>query len=209
MLMHHKHLIRETLVSLSETTAAASIVRTVDGREVPAPGSYVVDGSHANVEFIARHLMISKVRGRFTSFTATIEVGDDPLQSRVTAEIDASSIRTGDAGRDEHLRSADFLDAANHPTLSFESTSVAAHGSTWAVTGDLTIKGVTRPVELRVTLEGAGVDPWGNSRIGVAASGEIDREAWGLTWNQTLETGGVLVGKKITIELAAEAVRTA
>jgi polyisoprenoid-binding protein YceI len=181
--------------------------RIIDDRVVPEPGTYEVDPSHSSVEFLARHLMITKVRGRFTGFKGNIVVAEEPVSSSVDVEIDASSIDTGDAKRDEHLRSADFLDVANYPTMTFRSTGVKPAGDRWKVTGDLTIRGVTRPVTLDVEFDGASVDPWGNQRIGVSARGEVDREEWGLTWNVALETGGVLVSRKIVIELAAEAVR--
>lgn len=173
----------------------------------PLPGTYVLDASHSSVEFVARHLMISKTRGRFGRFSGTFEIAGDPLASRVEVEIDAASIDTGDARRDEHLRSPDFFDVANHPTLSFRSTGVVPDGDQWRVTGDLTIRGVTHPVSLNASYEGTGADPWGNVRFGLTASGKVNREDWGLTWNQALEAGGVLVSKDITLELSAEAIR--
>lgn len=184
-----------------------SPTRTVDGREVPAPGTYTIDPSHSTVAFVARHLMIAKVRGGFQSFSGTIEVADDPTRSSVEVEIDASSITTGDDQRDGHLRSADFFEVASHPKITFRSTGVVPKGRRWAVTGDLTIRGITGPVTLDVGFEGAGVDPWGNLRLAVSAAGEVNREDWGLTWNQALEAGGVLVGKRVALDLSASAVR--
>lgn len=174
-----------------------------------ASGTYEIDPSHSTVEFLARHLMISKVRGRFSRFSGVITVGDSPATSAVRATIEAASIDTNDEKRDAHLRSADFLDSDNHPDLEFVSTGVEGGGDDlWTVTGDLTIRGVTRPVNLDVAFDGAVTDPWGNDRIGLTASTEIDRDDWGLTWNQALESGGVVLGKKLRIELAVEAVRS-
>jgi polyisoprenoid-binding protein YceI len=189
------------------SNATISNRRTVDGVELPAAGTYELDPSHTTAAFTARHLMVSKVRGRFASVRGTIEIGDDPAESSVVVTIDAASIDTRDDTRDEHLRSADFLHVENHPTLEFRSRSVTPTSpGTWAVDGDLTIRGESRPVRLDVTLEGVVTDPWGNQRAGFSASTEIDREDWGLTWNVALETGGVLVGRKVRIDIDAEAV---
>jgi polyisoprenoid-binding protein YceI len=152
--------------------------------------------------------MVSKTKGRFGEVEGTVVIGEDPLQSSVEVTIHAASIDTRDQGRDEHLRGADFLDVEAFPTLTYASRSVAPAGKgRWTVEGDLTVKGVTRPVPLEVTFEGGARDPWGGERIGFTASAEIDREAFGLTWNQVLETGGVLVGKAVKIDIDAEAVR--
>jgi len=205
-LFTQSNLLEET--SMSDTTAPAT--RTVDGLEIPAPGTFVLDPSHSHVGFSVRHVMVSKVRGRFSSFTGTITVADDPTASSVEAEIEVASIDTRDSGRDDHLRSADFFEAEAHPTATFRSTRVvqAAPGR-FTVVGDLTIRGVTKPVELDVEYEGTAQDPWGNQRIGVSATTEINREDFGLTWNQNLERGGVLVGKSIKVEIEAEGVRQA
>jgi polyisoprenoid-binding protein YceI len=182
--------------------------RIVDGREVPAPGTYTIDASHSSVEAVARHLMVTKVRGRFAAFSGTIEVAERPEDSRVEAVIEASSIDTKDAQRDGHLRSPDFLDAERFPTLSFKSTSVTpVAGSRWQVSGDLTIRDATRPVTLDVEFVGGGADPWGNEKIAFSATTELDREDYGITWNQTLETGGVLVSKSLKVELEIQALR--
>lgn len=181
-------------------------LRTLEDVTVPAPGRYEVDPSHSVVEFVVRHLGLAKVRGRFNQFSGTIEVGDDPKASCVDAVIAAASIDTRDAKRDEHLRTADFLDVENHPTLEFHSTGVRRKGERWMVDGDLTIRGVTRPVTLDVEFEGGAADPWGGSRIGMSATTEVNREDFGLTWNMAVETGGWLVGKQVRIELSAEAV---
>ena len=195
---------------MTSTLDTTPLVRSHDGRDVPQTGSYDIDVSHSNVEFVVRHLMISKVRGRFAGYSGVITVADVPEESSVQVSIDAASIDTNDEQRDGHLRSADFFDAEQYPTLRFASTGVqAVKGDRWKVTGDLTIKDVTRPVVLDVEFDGAQTDPWGGARLGFTASTEIDREDWGLTWNQALEAGGVLVGKKIKIELGVEATRTA
>jgi polyisoprenoid-binding protein YceI len=195
---------------MADTTAAAPATHTVDGLDVPTAGTFTIDPSHSQVGFAVRHVMVSKVRGRFTAFTGTITVGDDPVDSSVEADIEVASIDTHDTGRDDHLRSADFFDAAAHPTATFRSTRVtAAKKGRFTVLGDLTIRGVTNPVELDVEYEGVAQDPWGNQRIGVSATTEIDREAFGLTWNQALETGGVLVGKTVKVEIEAEINRRA
>lgn len=182
-------------------------VRTYQDVTVPEAGTYEIDPSHSVVEFVVRHLGLAKVRGRFNEFTGVIEVGEDPTGSRVDVIIQAASIDTRDARRDEHLRTSDFLDVENHPTLEFHSTSVARRGEDWAVEGDLTIRGVTRPVTLDLEFEGAMQDPWGLTRMGCSATTEVYREDFGLTWNQALESGGFLVGKQVRIELSVEATR--
>ena len=158
------------------------------------------------MEFIARHLMITKVRGRFGSFSGAFTVAEVPEESSVEVTIDAASVDTSQPQRDEHLRSADFLDAEHYPTLTFTSTSVTLDGDDWKVAGDLTVHGTTRPVVLAVEFDGANTTPWGTQAVAFSASTEIDREDWGLTYNQALEAGGVVVGKKVRIELNVEAV---
>lgn len=189
-------------------TTPQTAVREVAGREVPAAGTYTIDRAHSTVEFVARHLMISKVRGRFTDFEGTVEIAEAPEESSADVTIQAASIDTGDAQRDGHLRSGDFFDVEQYPAVTFKSTKVeAAKGDAWKLSGDLSVNGVTKPVVLEVEFEGAGASPWNDTRIAFTASTEIDREDWGLTWNQALETGGVLVGKKVKIELGVQAVR--
>ena len=174
---------------------------------LPVTGTYKLDPSHTAVEFVARHLMISKVRGGFTQAEGTIHVDEVPERSSVEVTIAVDSINSGDKARDQHLLSPDFFDVASYPTITFKSTAVE-HVSfeQWKVTGDLTVHGVTRPVELDVEFEGSVDTPFGDSRIGFTASTEVNREDWGLTWNAALETGGVVVSKKIRLELAVEAV---
>jgi polyisoprenoid-binding protein YceI len=191
------------------TQAQAPLTRTVAGAELPIPGTYAIDASHSAVEFRVRHLGLAKVRGRFGAFDGVVEIADRPEDSTVTVEVDLASIDTGEPNRDEHLRADDFLDVPNHPTMSFRSTRVTGSGDIWTVEGDLTLRGVTNPVTLDVTFGGAGIDPWGGQRIAFSASGEIDREQWGISWNQALETGGFVIGRKVTLELEVEALKGA
>jgi len=195
-------------MTLTTTPIANPAVRVVEGEEVPAAGSYALDPSHSQVGFAVRHVMVSKTRGRFSDFAGTVEISENPLESSVAVTIQTASIDTRDEQRDGHLRSGDFFDAEAWPTMTYESRSVRKVGEgRYIVDGDLTIKGVTKPVPLELTFEGGAADPWGGVRIGFSAKAELDREAFGLTWNQALETGGVLVGKKVSIEIEAEAVR--
>lgn len=194
----------------SAETAANTATREWNGLTIPAPGVYDLDKAHKRVGFVARHLMVSKVRGAFEEATATITVADDPLASSVVATIQAASITTAQKDRDAHLRSPDFLDVENFPTLEFRSTGVTSHsGAEFVLAGELTIRGTTRPVELRVEFEGANRSPYGHDVFGFTASTEIDREEFGLTWNVALESGGVMVGKKVKIEIEGEAIRRA
>ncbi|MFB9234706.1 YceI family protein [Plantactinospora siamensis] len=191
-------------------TTSTGVTRDWQGLTIPAAGTYELDQAHQRVGFIARHMMVSKVRGQFTEATATITVAEDPLESSVQATIAAASISTGQADRDTHLRGGDFLDVETYPTLEFRSTGVLSHsGAEFVLAGELTIRGVTRPVELTVEFEGVGRSPFGTDIFGFTASTEIDREDFGLTWNVALETGGVLVGRKVKIEIEGEAVRQA
>ncbi|MEQ1786880.1 MAG: YceI family protein, partial [Acidimicrobiales bacterium] len=168
----------------------------------------LLDVSHSSVAFSVRHLMVSKTKGRFTDFAGTVTIAEDPLASSVEVEIQVPSIDTRDETRDGHLRSADFFDADVFPTITYRSSKVTPAGAgRWSVEGDLTVRGVTHPVPLEVTFEGGARDPWGGSRIGFTARAELDREAYGLSWNQALETGGVLVGKQVKIDIDAEAVQ--
>lgn len=191
-------------------TTTESSTRPWEGLTIPAAGTYLLDQAHRRVGFVARHMMVSKVRGQFADATATITVAENPLESAVTATIQAASINTGQADRDTHLRSGDFLEVEKYPTLEFRSTGVRSHsGNEFVLTGELTVKDVTRPVELFVEFEGVGRSPFGQDVFGFTATTEIDREDFGLTWNVALETGGVLVGKKVKIEIEGEAIRQA
>ena len=172
--------------------------------------SYTIDTSHSSIEFSIRHLVVAKVRGRFTRFTGSIELDPaDVTRSRVTAEIEAASISTNEEKRDAHLRSADFFDVETFPLLTFASKRVEQVGSKLHLTGDLTIHGVTREVVLRVEQLGLTTDPWGNRRAAFEASTSIDRKDFGLHWNQLLEAGGVMVGDKVEIGLDIEAIQSA
>jgi polyisoprenoid-binding protein YceI len=204
-LFAHANTYEEQIIT---TTAPQIQTRNFKGLDVPEAGSFEIDTSHSAAAFSVRHLMVSKTKGRFTDFAGSITIADDPLDSSVDVTIQAASIDTGDDGRDNHLRSADFLDVESHPTLHFTSTSVRhARGDNFVLDGNLTVAGVTRPVSLNLEYQGSAVDPWGGARVAFSASTKINREDFGLTWNQALETGGVLVGKEVSIDLEVEAVR--
>jgi polyisoprenoid-binding protein YceI len=175
---------------------------------VPA-GTWSVDRTHSSVGFEIKHLMIATVRGRFTEFEGTLEAAeDDPSNSRAFGTVSVASIDTGDADRDAHLRSPDFFDVERYPQARFESTRIQhLAGGTYRITGDLTIKDVTREVEFEATVEGSGEDPWGNERVGVAVRGSLDRTEFGLTWQQKLAAGGVLVGEEVKVLIDVSAVR--
>jgi polyisoprenoid-binding protein YceI len=193
-------LFNRTSSALAEEAPAASNVS----------GDYVLDPAHTRIGFVARHLMVTKVRGQFAEFTGSITVGEDLASSTAEATLQTASIETGVADRDTHLRSGDFLEIEKHPTITFANAKVVSgKGTDFKVTGDLTIKGVTKPVTLDVELDGIAKDPWGNEKLAVSARTEIDREDFGMTWNVALETGGVLVSKKIVIEIEAQAARQA
>ncbi|PKI92308.1 polyisoprenoid-binding protein [Actinomycetales bacterium SN12] len=171
--------------------------------EIPGyrPGTWVLDPSHSEVTFSVRHMMISKVRGSFGIKNATLVAPENPLETKVEATVDVASIDTNDEGRDTHLRSADFFDTENFPTMEFVSTGTRVEDGDFFVDGDLTIRGITKPVSFEFDFGGFGSDPWGNYKAGASATTVINREDFGLTWNAALETGGVLVGKDITINL--------
>ncbi len=191
-------------------TITPAATRDVNGITLPTTGTFALDRSHTQVGFVARHLMVSKVRGRFTDFEGTIVVADDPSASSVEVTIQAASVNTNDENRDNHVRNNDFLSVEEFPTLSFRSTKVELKSrGDWKVYGDLTVRGVTRPVVLDVEFEGVIQDPWGNQRLGFTASGEIDRNDFGVSFNAALETGGFVVSPKVKLEIEAEAVRQA
>ena len=191
-------------MSVTETTTT----RTFEGVEIPTAGRYVLDVTHTTVGFVAKHLVVAKTRGRFGEFDGAITIADEPLSSTVEVTIQAASIDSRTEDRDAHLRSPDFLDVEQFPTLSFRSTGVRHQGGNkFLVDGELNIKGVTNPVVLDMELDGVMGDPWGGQRVAFTASTQIDREAFGLTWNVALETGGVMVGKQVKIEIEGEAVR--
>lgn len=190
--------------------SAPATTRTFEGMTIPTAGTFALDPTHTRVGFVARHLMVSKVRGNFTEVSGEINVAEDPLASSVTVRIPATSINTSVGDRDGHLRGADFLDVEKYPELIFRSTRMTKpSGEKFQLIGELTIRDVTREVTLDVEFEGLAKSPWGQEVIGFNATAEIDREEFGITWNQALETGGVLIGKKVKIEIEAEAIRQA
>jgi polyisoprenoid-binding protein YceI len=189
------------------TVQTEVVTRTVDGVEVPPAGKYAIDPIHTDIGFTVRHMAVSKVRGRFDTFEGALDIAEDPADSRVSVAIDAGSVDTRDETRDNHLRTNDFFDVENHPTWKFESTAVHSVGSTeWKVDGDLSIRGVTRPVTLDVSLEGVVKDPYGNLRVGFSASTSIDRDDYGVSFGAVMEAGGLVVAKKVDIHIEAEAV---
>ncbi|QTE29150.1 YceI family protein [Pengzhenrongella sicca] len=172
-------------------------------------GTWVADPSHSDAGFTVRHAGISKVRGTVALTEATVTIGADLTTSAVTATLDPATIDTRDAGRDGHLKGADFFDVESFPAWTFTSTSVEGSGAEAVVTGDLTIHGVTRSVELATEFNGTAVDPYGNLRAGFSATTEISRKDFGLTWNATLEAGGLLVGDKVKIAIEISAIKQA
>lgn len=203
-------------------------VRLWNGATLPTPGVFEIDPAHTTAGFVARHLMVTQVRGRFEEVEGTVHVAEDPVLSSASALIKTASIMTGAEDRDAHMRSSDFLDVEVFPQMSFVSHEVMGGdseskwaivngamvrrrrggGGTFTVIGDLTIKDITKPVELEVSIDGIKGDPWGGERLALSASGEIDREEYGMTWNVALEAGGWLVSQKIQLEIRAQAVRT-
>lgn len=174
--------------------------------------TWELDPAHTQVEFAVKHMMFTTVRGRFEALSGTVELDqENPSDATVGVEIDASSIDTGVEDRDAHLRSEDFLDVEEHATITFESRRIEGEpteaGDEFRVVGDLTIRSRSQEVVLDAVYEGRGQDPWGGTRAGFTASTTIDRREWGLTWNQALETGGILVGNELTIELSVQAVK--
>ena len=215
-----------------------SSTRTWNDLVIPAAGDYVLDKEHRRLGFLAMHMMVSPVRGEFSSGSATIRVAEDPLQSSVAASLDAASISTHLPDRDAHLLSPDFLDVENYPTIDFRSTglewrtevdpifswarlkgrtpgradtapSTLKTSAKFVLHGDLTIRGITHPIALDAEFGGAGRDPYGRDIFGFSASADFEREKYGLVWNVPLEAGGVLVSKKVRIELAGEAINMA
>jgi len=189
---------------MSDTTTTPA-TRDFNGLQIPVPGTYAVDTSHSELTFSVRHMMVSKVRGRFGEVEGTVTIAEDPLESQVEITIAAASVDTGTPDRDGHLKSPDFFDVETYPSITFRSTGISdVQGDTFTLTGDLTVKDVTRSVSFAATYNGAGQNPWGQVVAGFEGQVEIDREDFGLTWNQALETGGVLVGKIAKIDIAVE-----
>jgi polyisoprenoid-binding protein YceI len=170
--------------------------------------TWKLDPTHSHIEFSAKHMMITTVKGRFADFEGAVTGNpESPAGATVTVTIKTASIDTRTDQRDGHLRSADFLDAEKFPTIAFRSTKISGTKDKFTLTGDLTIRDVTRPVTLDVTFEGQGADPWGGTRAGFNATGKIDRREFGLTWNQALEAGGVLVSNEIKLHIDAQFIR--
>jgi polyisoprenoid-binding protein YceI len=174
-------------------------------------GDYTFDTAHSTFGFVARHLMVTKVRGTFGEFEGSAHLDfTDPTKSSVTVKIKAASIDTGNADRDTHLRSNDFFDMEEHPEITFQSTAVqTVSGNTYRVTGDLTIRGITKPITFETELAGPVVDPWGNTRVGLSGSLTVNRKDWGVSWNMALEAGGVAVSENVTLEFDISATKNA
>jgi polyisoprenoid-binding protein YceI len=172
-------------------------------------GTWQIDPAHSSVGFAVRHMMLSQIRGQFTLAAGTIRTGQGPHESSVVATLDVASLDTGDANRDTHVKSADFLDVATYPTIEFASIGTRKHNDGLHVDGELTVHGITRPVTLDVQPAGAVTDPDGNTRTGFDATTTLSRAEFGLTWNATLEAGGVVIGDAVTVDISVEAVRQA
>lgn len=183
---------------MSTETATRSEIET---------GTWTLENQHTKLGFMAKHLMVTKVRGHFDQYEGTVEIADDVVDSKIEVTIDAASINTGAEDRDQHLRSEDFLEVEKHPELKFVSTEIKRDGDDYEVTGDLTIRDVTKPITLRATYEGTVTDPWGNDRIGFSATADMNREDWGLTWNAALEGGGWLVSKEVVLEIEGQLIK--
>jgi polyisoprenoid-binding protein YceI len=187
--------------------AEAVSTRVIEGVTAPVAGTWEVDPNHTQLQFIARHMMVAKVRGKFEKWDIKLEIGEKPEDSTVTAVIDTASLNSGVEDRDNHLRSGDFFDVEKYPTMTFRSTKVErTRDNTFQVSGDFTIRNVTKPLTFDVEYEGLWADPWGGTRIAFTAKTEIEREDWGVSWNVALEKGGWLVSKKVQIEVDLEAV---
>jgi polyisoprenoid-binding protein YceI len=172
-------------------------------------GTWTIDPVHSEVGFSVRHMMVSKVRGKFTSFSGELVTGQDPSDSSVTAEIDMASIDTGNEQRDGHIRSADFFEVEAYPTMTYRSTGVRVEGGEYILDGDLTLKGITKSVPLSLELNGFGPDPYGGTRAGFTAIGEINRRDFGVNFHAALETGGAVVADKVALHLEIEAILAA
>jgi polyisoprenoid-binding protein YceI len=185
---------------------ARAATRLADGAGLPAPGRWKIDPGHTELAFVGRHFMLTKVRGRFTGLSGVIHVTEEPGGTTVEVTIDMASVESGSQARDEHLRSADFFDVAQHPQGTFSGHAADWDGTRGLLAGQLTLQGVTRPVTLQAEYLGYAADPWGGQRAVFTAAGTVDREDWGLTWNLPLDGGGLLVSKEIRIEIELEAV---
>lgn len=175
---------------------------------LPAAGTWTIDPGHAEVGFVGRHFGLTKVRGRFTGVDGAVQIADPIEDSTINVTIDMTTVESGSADRDEHLRSSDLFAVADHPTATFRSTHIDLTSPTsGTVTGELTIKGITRPVILVVEFLGQAVDPWDNQRAVFSASAAINRDNWGVSWNMVLDAGGLLVSKEIRLEIEVELIR--
>ena len=181
----------------------ATAIETIPGYTA---GTWTIDPVHSDVGFTVRHMMVSKVRGRFARFEGEIVTGENPLESSVTATIDLTSIDTNNEQRDGHIRSADFFEVETYPAMTYRSTAVRQDGDDLVLDGELTLKGVTRQVPLRLELNGFGPDAYGGVRAGFTANAEINRRDFGVNFNAALETGGAVVADKVSIHLEIEAV---
>jgi polyisoprenoid-binding protein YceI len=190
----------------SSTPTSSTPTRTVHGAVLPAVGTWVIDPGHADVAFVGRHFMVTKVRGRFTGVSGAVRIAEDMNASSVEVTIDMASVESGNQVRDDHIRSAELFDVAQHPTATFRSVHVDWTGDHGVVDGDLTIHGVTRRVPLHVVFEGQVRDPWGGERAVFSARTTVNREDFDITWNMALEAGGLLVSREIAIEIDLETV---
>jgi polyisoprenoid-binding protein YceI len=191
------------------STTSTAPTRTHDGQVIPSAGVWEIDPGHTDLAFTGRHFMVTKVRGRFTDVSGRVVIAHDMADSSVEVDIDMASVESGSQVRDDHIRSADLFDVENHPAAHFRSTSVQWRGDRGTVHGDLTIHGVTRRVPLDVSFEGHVRDPWGGDRAIFSARTRLNREDFGITWNQALEAGGLLVSKEIQIDINLETVLSA
>ncbi len=181
---------------------------TTTAVEIPGylAGTWNVDTAHSEVSFVIRHMMVSKVRGRFDDFEGTIVTAENPLDSSATATIQLTSISTANSQRDDHVRSADFFDVEHHPTMTYRSTGIRGDGDQLIVDGELTLRGVTKLVPLSLEVNGFGPDPFGGTRAGLSATGEINRSDFGVSYNGPIPGGGVALGEKVTLTIEIEAI---
>ena len=191
------------------STTSTTPTRTHDGQVIPAAGVWEIDPGHTDLAFTGRHFMVTKVRGRFTGVSGRVVIAHDMADSSVEVDIDMASVESGSQVRDDHIRSADLFDVENHPAAHFRSTSVQWRGDRGTVHGDLTIHGVTRRVPLDVVFEGHVRDLWGGDRAVFSARTRVNREDFGITWNQALEAGGLLVSREVQIDINLETVLSA
>ena len=202
----------DAMTNIANTTEHLATMKAHDSaRALPTlpglvDGSWVIDAAHSDVAFTVRHLMVSKVRGQFTRFEGAIQITEEPADSSVVATIDLSSIDTRNDDRDAHLRSPDFFDVERHPIMTYRSTGVRPVGDGYAVSGELSLHGVARPVELALEFNGVSADPWGGTRAGFSATTEINRRDFGIDISLPLDGGGVVVGDKVKVSLEIEAV---